>query len=58
MFAKAVAVVKANKKASTSLLQRKLGIGYGRAARIIDEMEDRGMIGPDNGPGNPREVYI
>lgn len=58
MFAKAVAVVKSNKKASTSLLQRKLGIGYGRAARIIDEMEERGMIGPDNGPGNPREVYI
>lgn len=58
MFAKAVAVVKSNKKASTSLLQRKLGIGYGRAARIIDEMEERGMIGPDNGPGNPREIYI
>ena len=58
MFSKAVAVVKANKKASTSLLQRKLGIGYGRAARIIDEMEDRGMIGPDNGPGTQREIYI
>lgn len=58
MFAKAVAVVKANKKASTSLLQRKLGIGYGRAARIVDEMEERGMIGPDNGPGSPREVYL
>ena len=58
MFSKAVAVAKANKKASTSLLQRKLGIGYGRAARIIDEMEDRGMIGPDNGPGTQREIYI
>lgn len=58
MFAKAVATVKANKKASTSLLQRKLGIGYGRAARIIDEMEERGMIGADGGPGSPREVYI
>lgn len=58
MFAKAVAIVKQNKKASTSFLQRKLGIGYGRAAKIIDEMEERGMIGPDGGPGSPREIYM
>ncbi len=58
MFAKAVALVKQNKKASTSFLQRKLGIGYPRASKIIDEMEERGMIGPDGGPGSPREIYM
>ncbi len=44
------------KKASTSLLQRKFGIGYNRAARLIDMLEDRGIIGPANG-SKPREVY-
>lgn len=58
MFAKAVALVKQSKKASTSFLQRKLGIGYPRASKIIDEMEERGMIGPDGGPGSPREIYM
>lgn len=43
-------------KASTSFLQRKLGIGYSRAARLIDMMEERGVIGPVNG-SKPREVY-
>ena len=41
--------MRAARKASTSLLQRKLGIGCGRAARIIDELEERGVIGPDKG---------
>ena len=58
MTPKAIAVIRATKKASTSLLQRKLGIGYGRAARIIDELESRGVIGPDNGPGSPREIFL
>ena len=44
------------KKASTSFLQRKTGIGYNRAARIIDDMEEKGIIGPQNG-SKPREVY-
>lgn len=43
-------------KASTSLLQRRFGIGYNRSARIIDELEKNGIIGPSNG-SKPREVY-
>ena len=42
-------------KASTSYLQRKLGIGYARAARLIDILEDRGVIGPGDG-AKPREI--
>lgn len=55
---KAVAVVIREKKASTSLLQRKLNLGYGRAARLIDRMEAEGLIGPDRGAGKPREVLV
>jgi DNA segregation ATPase FtsK/SpoIIIE, S-DNA-T family len=43
-------------KASTSFLQRKLGIGYSRAARLMDILEQKGVIGPANG-AKPREVY-
>lgn len=42
---------------STSLLQRRLGIGYGRAARIIDQLHDAGILGPPNG-SKPRDVMI
>ncbi|MGH7582360.1 MAG: DNA translocase FtsK [Gemmatimonadales bacterium] len=42
---------------STSLLQRRLGVGYGRAARIIDQLHDAGVLGPPNG-SRPREVLI
>ena len=57
MFKDAVRLVIDSRKASTSLLQMRLKIGYGRAARIIAEMEDRGIIGPANG-SKPREVLI
>ncbi len=42
---------------STSLLQRRLGIGYGRAARIIDQLHDAGILGPPNG-SKPRDVLV
>ncbi|HJU84804.1 MAG TPA: DNA translocase FtsK, partial [Holophagaceae bacterium] len=58
IYAKAVAVVVRERKASTSLLQRKLNLGYGRAARLIDKMEEEGIIGPDRGAGKPREVLV
>ena len=44
-------------KASTSLLQRRFGIGYNRAARMIDILESQGIIGPAQG-SKPRDVYI
>ena len=52
-----VEYIKQSQKASTSVLQRRFGIGYSRAARLIDTLEDRGLIGPANG-SKPREVYI
>jgi S-DNA-T family DNA segregation ATPase FtsK/SpoIIIE len=57
MFKDAVQVVVANGKASTSLLQRKLRIGYGRASRLMDIMEEQGIIGPAEG-ARPRQVLV
>ena len=57
LYDEVVEFVKAQQKASTSLLQRRFGIGYNRAARLIDTLEDRGVIGPANG-SKPREVYL
>jgi S-DNA-T family DNA segregation ATPase FtsK/SpoIIIE len=53
----ALRVVVAEGKASTSLLQRKLRIGYGKAARIMEDMEANGIIGPQDG-ARPREVLV
>jgi S-DNA-T family DNA segregation ATPase FtsK/SpoIIIE len=58
IYARALAVVRRERKASTSLLQRKLNLGYGRAARLIDRMEAEGIVGPDRGAGKPREVLV
>jgi len=57
MFKDAVRVVIENRKASTSLLQRRLRIGYGRAARLIEQMEEQGIIGQADG-SRPREVLV
>lgn len=56
LFPEALKFVVTEQKASTSLIQRRFRIGYNRAARIIDDMEQRGYIGPANG-SKPREVY-
>lgn len=57
MIKEAIKVVVENGMASTSLLQRKLKLGYARAARIVDEMEERGVVGPYEG-SKPRKVLI
>jgi len=51
----AIGVLKASKRASTSMLQRRLKIGYNRAARIMEILEDEGIVGPENG-SSPREI--
>jgi len=56
LYSKAVEIIKTEGKASTSFLQRKLGIGYNRAARIIDKMEEEKIISPANHIGK-REIY-
>lgn len=53
----AVEVIRENRKASASLLQRRLKVGYARAARLLDELEEKGIIGPSNG-AKAREIYI
>jgi S-DNA-T family DNA segregation ATPase FtsK/SpoIIIE len=57
MWHDAVRVVIENRKASTSLLQRRLRIGYGRAARLIETMEEQGIVGQADG-SRPREVLV
>jgi S-DNA-T family DNA segregation ATPase FtsK/SpoIIIE len=57
MWRDAVRVVIENHKASTSLLQRRLRIGYGRAARLIETMEEQGIVGQADG-SRPREVLV
>lgn len=57
MWRDAVQVVIEGHKASTSLLQRRLRIGYGRAARLIETMEEQGIVGPADG-ARPREVLV
>ena len=52
-----IEVIRSEQKASVSLLQRRLRLGYGRAARIMDELENRGIVGPSNG-AEPREILI
>ncbi len=57
LFRAAAEVCIANGGGSTSLLQRKLSIGYGRAARITDQLEEAGVVGPPDG-SKPREVLV
>jgi len=55
LLQEAIGVLKSTRRASTSMLQRRLRIGYNRAARIMELMEDRGIVGPENG-AQPREI--
>jgi S-DNA-T family DNA segregation ATPase FtsK/SpoIIIE len=55
MFEKALEIVVSSRKASASYLQRRLKIGYNRAARLVEEMESRGIVGPPNG-SKPRDL--
>ncbi len=57
LYAQAIDVLKSTKRASTSMIQRRLRIGYNRAARIMDLMEDKGIVGPENG-SSPREILV
>ncbi len=57
LVGKAWDVIRTTKRASISNLQRKLGIGYNRAAKIIDILEEQGKVGPDMGPNKQREIY-
>ncbi|HLD92033.1 MAG TPA: DNA translocase FtsK [Patescibacteria group bacterium] len=58
LFSEAIKVVCQYDRASASLLQRRLSIGYARAARVIDQLQDAGVIAPSDGSSKPREVLI
>jgi S-DNA-T family DNA segregation ATPase FtsK/SpoIIIE len=58
LFAEAVRVVQEAGRGSVGLLQRKLRLGYGRAARLIDRLEESGLLGPELGGALGREVLL
>jgi S-DNA-T family DNA segregation ATPase FtsK/SpoIIIE len=57
LYQQALDVLRATRRASTSMLQRRLRIGYNRAARIMELMEEKGIVGPENG-SSPREILV
>jgi S-DNA-T family DNA segregation ATPase FtsK/SpoIIIE len=57
LFDRAVELVREARKCSTSWLQRKMGLGYNKAARFVDRMERNGIVGPSVGAGKDREVF-
>ena len=58
LLTRCISLVVTERKASTSLLQRRFSIGYGKAAKIMDMMEERGIISPAQGPTRAREVLV
>ena len=58
LFHEAVEAIRLSKQASTSFLQKKFRIGYNRASRLIDELENKGIIGPPTQGGKTREIYL
>jgi DNA segregation ATPase FtsK/SpoIIIE-like protein len=57
LYRQALDVLRSTRRASTSMIQRRLRIGYNRAARLMDLMEDKGIVGPENG-SSPREILV
>ena len=57
MYDRAIAIVAETRNASISYIQRRLKVGYNRAARMIEQMEADGIVGPQEGT-KPREVYV
>jgi S-DNA-T family DNA segregation ATPase FtsK/SpoIIIE len=55
---KAITILKKDQRASASMLQRKLRIGYPRAARLLDQLEEMGVVGPSQGGGRDRDVLL
>ncbi len=58
LLERAITILKQERRASASLLQRRLNIGYPRAARLLDQLEERGVVGPSLGGGRDREVLL
>jgi S-DNA-T family DNA segregation ATPase FtsK/SpoIIIE len=54
----AIVILKKDQRASASMLQRKLRIGYPRAARLLDQLEEMGVVGPSQGGGRDRDVLL
>ena len=54
----ALAIIAETRQASISMLQRRLRLGYNRAARMIEKMEQEGIVGPSDGTSRPREVFL
>ncbi|MEO0959347.1 MAG: DNA translocase FtsK, partial [Pseudomonadota bacterium] len=57
LYDKAVAIVARDRKCSTSYIQRKLAIGYNKAARLVEMMEDQGVVTPANAVGK-RDILV
>jgi S-DNA-T family DNA segregation ATPase FtsK/SpoIIIE len=58
LIEKAIEIIRGSQRASTSLLQRRLRIGYPRAARLMEELEAQGVVGPSQAGGKDREVLV
>ncbi|NJC95930.1 MAG: DNA translocase FtsK [Anaerolineae bacterium] len=58
LIERAVTIVRQSQRASASMLQRRLRIGYPRAARLLDQLEEMGVVGPSQGGGKERDVLL
>ncbi|HEY2979695.1 MAG TPA: DNA translocase FtsK, partial [Anaerolineales bacterium] len=58
LIEQAIGIVRSSRRASASLLQRRLRVGYPRAARLLDQLEEMGIVGPSQGGGREREVLV